>query len=93
MVCTWLTILAVLRSNTPAGALAYADTVDNHTLLGLVTHAASLIWAGWMCKADKLWKLAVFPAAKAEDEAHNFTLLLCVELTEICKSTHEKRKG
>ena len=46
MVGTWLTIEAVLGSNTPAGALADADAVDAHSLLGLVAHATSLIWAG-----------------------------------------------
>ena len=78
-----LTVEAVLGSNPPAATLPDADAVDDIALLGLITEAASLIWASWMREANELRKLAVFPAAETEKETHNIALLLCPEFAEI----------
>ena len=88
MVGPVLTVEAVLGGNTPSATLADTDAVHDVTLLGLVTHPAGLIWAGWVSKPDELWELAVFPAPEAEKVAHDIALLLGPKFTKVLVGTH-----
>merc|ERR1712230_27034 len=63
-------------------------TVDDVALLGLVSHAAGLVWARRARGAVDHVQLAELPAANAEQKAHNIALLLLRELLEILVGAH-----
>ena len=90
MVGPVLTVEPVLGSNTPSATLADTDAVHDVALLGLVAEPTGLIWAGWLGEPNELWKLAVFPAPKAEKIAHDIALLLGPKFAEVLVSTHTK---
>ena len=52
-------------------------------LLGLVSHATSLVRARWASEPHDSSHLPILPAAHAEEEAHDIALLLLVELLDV----------
>jgi len=64
------------------------NTIDNITLLGLVTQSASLIGARRTGSTVNDLQLAVFPAPHTEKETEDIRLLLFVELPDVFVCTH-----
>lgn len=57
--------------------------IDHKALLGLVPEPAGLVWTGRLSGAMHRWKLAVLPAAHAEQKAHDIALLLAPQLFQV----------
>ena len=97
-VARWLKLIdslgGRLSANLSLSDLALATTtanphsVNDETLLGLVSETASLVWARWTRGAVNDVKLAVFPAADAKDEAEDVTLLFLVDFFEVFVGSH-----
>lgn len=73
-------LFAVTTANT--------DTVDDVTLLGLVTETASLVGAGRPRGAVADVELSVLPAADAEQESEDVRLLALVKLRDVLVGSH-----
>jgi len=71
-----------------ATTTADTDTVDDVSLLGLVSKTTSLVWArGARGTVDNV-QLTVLPAANTQQEAHDIRLLLLGQLLEILVGSH-----
>ena len=55
---------------------ANSDSKDNEALLGLVTKAASFVWASWAGNTVHNGELSVFPTPHSEKKSHDIRLLL-----------------
>lgn len=66
-----------------AATTANTGTVNDKSLLGLVSQATSLIRAGRPVQPDNTRELAILPAAHAEEEAKHVALLLFPKLLDI----------
>jgi len=78
-----LTVGLTLGDGPLAASTANADSVDNVSLLGLVTHPAGLIRAGGAGGTVDGRELAELPASDAVNKAKHIRLLLFVEFLEI----------
>lgn len=65
-----------------------AHTVDQVTLLGLVSESPGLIGPGRPGRPVNDGQLSVFPASDSRDELEDVRLLLGVQLGEIFVGTH-----
>jgi len=72
---------------------ADTDTVDEVTLLGLVSKSAGLVGSRWAGSAVDHVQLAVFPAPHAEEETKNIGLLLLVQLADVLVGAHSYLKN
>ena len=63
-----------------AASTANTNTVNNVSLLGLVSHAASLIGSAGASEPHNARELSELPASHTEKEAEHVTLLLLPEL-------------
>ena len=75
----WLAAHLALGDLAPATTTANTDAVDDVALLGLVTHATSLVGTGGTGRTVDGIKLAVLPASDAEDKAEDVGLLFLVD--------------
>lgn len=87
-VAAGLTIGGTLGNWLFATTTADTDTVDDVSLLGLVTKTASLVRARRARGTVDNVQLTVLPAANAQQEAHNIRLLLLGQLLEILVGSH-----
>jgi len=78
------TLWNVLFAVTPP----YADTVDDISLLGLVSQLPSLVRTRWTRRAVDDIQLTVFPATHTKKESKNIRLFLFVKLANIFIRTH-----
>lgn len=83
----WLSEDNTLRDSALAATAAYAATVDDISLLGLVAEAARLIWASRAGGAVDSGELTVLPAADAQQKLEHIRLLLLPQLLEILVGT------
>jgi hypothetical protein len=67
---------AHLRDRTLAVTAADSYTIDNISLLCLISDRARLFWPGWPAATSDGLTVAIFPAPHAKQEAHNIALLL-----------------
>ena len=65
-----------------------SDSVDEVTLLGLVTQSPCLVGSRWSASSVDDCQLSVFPTSDSGDELENVRLFLGVELLEIFVGTH-----
>merc|ERR1719186_2482790 len=61
-----LTIGTPLSNRTLAATTPHGDTVDDESLLGLVSQPASFVWPGWARSTVDLGQLAILPAPDPE---------------------------
>jgi hypothetical protein len=83
-----LTIGGTLGNRSLTTTTTNTDTVDDVTLLGLVTQTASLIGARRTRGTVNDIQLSVFPTSDTEKETGNIRLLLSRKLLEILVGTH-----
>lgn len=57
----WLTVSSTLWNRSLSVTTSNSDTVDNETLLGLVTQSSSLVWSRWSRSSVNDILLSVFP--------------------------------
>ena len=67
-----------------------ADSVDDESLLGLVTESAGLIWSRWLACSVNHRELTVFPGSNSKNESNEFRLLLSPKLFQVLVCTHVK---
>lgn len=84
----WLSVGGTLWNWALAATTTNTDTVDNVSLLGLVTETAGLVWAGWTRSTVNDVQLSELPASDTEKESKHIRLLLLLNFLEIFKSTH-----
>lgn len=65
-----------------------SDSVDEVTLLGLVTQSPCLVGSRWSASSVDDCQLSVFPTSDSGNELENVRLFLGVELLEIFVGTH-----
>ena len=87
-VSTGLAEGGTLGNRLLATTTADADTVDDVSLLGLVSQTTGLIGARRAGSAVDDVQLAVLPAANTQQEAHDIRLLLLGQLLEILVGSH-----
>lgn len=91
LVDTMTTGLAVhnsLRVRSLAATTANTDTVDDESLLGLVSETTSLIGARRTRSTVDGGKLTVLPTSHTEEESEDIRLLLLPELFEVFVGTY-----
>ena len=84
----WLSVGSTLWNWALATTTTDTDTVDNVSLLGLVTETASLVRTGWTGSTVDDVQLSELPASYTEKESKHIRLLLLLDFLEIFKSTH-----
>lgn len=72
-----------------AATTANTHTVDNISLLSLISHAASLVRSARACEPHNAWQLPKLPASYAKEEAEHIALLLFPELFNILHTERE----
>ena len=82
-----LTVNNTLGVRALGGTTADTDTVDDVTLLSLVTETTSLVDTGRTRATVDSSELTVLPGTDTEDETHHIGLLLAPELFKILVST------
>lgn len=82
-----LSVGDTLGNSSLASSSSYADTVDNVSLLGLVSELARLLWARGSSNTVNGGKLTVFPSADTQEEAHQIRLLLFPNLIKVTIGT------
>jgi len=83
-----LTVADTLGDLALASSPLHADTVDDVSLLGLVSQSAGLIWAGRTRGTVDSRKLTVLPGPDSAQEAHHIGLLLLPELFQVLVGAH-----
>jgi len=73
-----------------AATTAHSDTVDNKSLLGLVSKATSLVRARGACQPHNARQLTVFPASHTQQKAQNIALLPLPQLLQILQDEQAK---
>ena len=81
---------ATLTDVTLTSTSSDSDSVDDESLLGLVTESAGLIWSGWLGSSVDHRKLAILPGSNSKNESNEFRLLLSPKLFEILVGSHVK---
>ena len=76
----WHGLFSVSSSNS--------DSVDQVTLLGLVSESSSLVWSGRSGSSVDDGELSVFPASNSGDELENVRLFFSVQLAEVLVGSH-----
>lgn len=84
----WLTVSSTLWNRSLSVTTSNSDTVDDETLLGLVTHSSSLVWSRWSGGSVDNVLLSVFPDSDSLQESQNIRLLLSLKLFQILVGTH-----
>lgn len=85
-----LTIHDTLGVGSLSGSSADTDSVDDVSLLGLVTKSSRLVHARRSGASVHGVQLTEFPASEAHDEAHHIGLLLLPEFLEVFVSSLQK---
>ncbi len=65
----WLTVSSTLWNRSLSVTTSNSDTVDDETLLGLVTHSSSLVWSRWSGGSVDNVLLSVFPDSDSLQES------------------------
>lgn len=84
----WLTVSGTLWHRSLSVTTSNSDTVDDETLLGLVTQSSSLVWSRRSGGSVDDVLLSVFPDSNSLQESENIRLLLSLQLFQILVSTH-----
>lgn len=84
----WLTVGSTLWHRSLSATSSDTDSVNNESLLGLVTESSGLVWAGWSRSAVDHRLLTVLPAPDTVEETNNVRLLLSLELFEVLVGAH-----
>lgn len=79
----WRRLLSSTSSDT--------DSIDDVSLLGLVSQSSGLVWSRWSRSSVHNGELSVFPTSDSEEESKDIALLFLVKLLEILVGTHIKR--
>lgn len=83
-----LTVDDTLGNGSLAATSSDLDTVDNVSLLGLVTETAGLVDTGGSAGSVDGGELSVFPGSHTEDETHDIGLFLSPEFFQVFVGTH-----
>lgn len=83
-----LTVSGTLGNRSLTVTSADTDTVDDESLLGLVTETTSLIGTRRTRSTVNDVQLTVLPASNSEEESEDIRLLLAVKLFKIFVGTH-----
>lgn len=84
----WLTVSSTLWNRSLSVTSSNSDTVDNETLLGLVTQTSSLVWTGWSGSTVNNVLLTVFPNSDSEQESVDVRLFLSLQFFQVLVGTH-----
>lgn len=84
----WLTVSSTLGHRSLSVTTSDSDTVDDETLLGLVTQSSGLVWSGWSRSTVDNVLLSVFPDSDSLQESQNIRLLLSLQLFQVLVGTH-----
>lgn len=84
----WLTVSGTLWHRSLSVTTSDSDTVDDETLLGLVTQSSGLVRSGRSGSPVDDVLLSVFPDSDSLQESKNVRLLLSLQLFQIFVSTH-----
>jgi hypothetical protein len=84
----WLTVDDTLGDWLLSATSSDSDSVDDVTLLSLVTESSSLIRSGWSGASVKHWQLSQLPCPESEHELHQSALLLSPQLLNVSVGTH-----
>ena len=84
----WLTVGSTLWNRSLSVTTSDSDSVDNETLLGLVTQSSSLVWSSWSWSSVDNVSLSVLPDSDSLQESENIRLLLSLQLCQVLVSTH-----
>jgi len=79
----WLTVADTLGDRSFTATTLDTDTVDDVSLLGLVSETTSLVWTGWSGRPVDGRELTVLPGSHTEEEPENVRLLTLVKLFEV----------
>lgn len=83
-----LTVSGTLRDGSLSATSSDSDSVDDETLLGLVTESSSLVGSrGSRGTVDDVL-LSVFPASDSVQESHDIGLLLSRQFGDVLVGTH-----
>ncbi len=83
-----LSVNNTLGNGSLTASTSDSNSVDNVSLLGLVTELSGLISAAGSVDFVDNWKLSVLPRSHSEHESENIRLLLSPELLKIFVGTH-----
>ena len=84
----WLTIVDTLSNALLSVSSLNTDSVDDITLLGLISESVSLVGTRWLTCSVDCRQLSVLPSAKSENESHDIRLLLVPQLLEVLVCSH-----
>lgn len=76
----WLTVGGTLWSWSLSTTSSDTDSVDDETLLGLVTQSSGLVWSRWSRSSVDNSLLSVFPTSDSVQESGDIRLLLSLQL-------------
>ncbi len=83
-----LAINLTLSNRSLSATTTNTDSVDDMTLLGLVSETTSLVRTGRTGSTVDDIELSVFPASQSEKEAHHIRLLLLVQFGNVLVAGH-----
>ena len=84
----WLSVDDSLGDWSLSATSSDSDSVDNVSLLGLVTELSGLIDSAWSVDLVDDGKLSVFPRSHSEDESEHIRLFLSPKLFEVLVGSH-----
>lgn len=84
----WLTVSGTLWNRSLSVTTSNSDTVDNETLLGLVTQSSSLVWSRWSRGSVDNSLLSVFPDSDSLQESQDIGLFLSLQFFQVLVGTH-----
>lgn len=84
----WLTVCVTSVHWSLSVTSLDTHSVDNETLLGLVSQLSGSLWSGWSGSSVNDILLSVFPASDTRQESHDIRLLLSVQLGNVLVGTH-----
>ena len=84
----WLTVNTSFLNWSFTSTSADANSVDDETLLSLVTEFAGLVWASWSLSLVDDSKLSIFPGSDSHDKSHKIRLFLSPDFLKVLISSH-----
>ena len=83
-----LSVVDTLGDSLLSVTSLHADSVDDITLLGLVSQTVSLIGTRRLARSVDGGQLSVLPGSESENESHDIRLLLIPKLLQILVCSH-----
>lgn len=84
----WLTVSSTLWHRSLSTTSSDSNTVDDETLLGLVTQSSGLVWSGRSRSTVDDVLLSVLPTSDSQQESGDIGLLLSLQFFQVFVGTH-----